>query len=346
MLNQWWSTVRDAQHVVSATLYHDQKRNQMVAQLDNHMPVRVIGRIGRRCKDRQQLLPLVRQIRASWYATLSNLLYTHDTGDGLELPHEKYQVPPVFALYDDKDNVCIVTPVIDSVDREYEMPEYSLFEIYPRETINDWGVRDGKLYLTNWDAVENSHGGVFGFGHEPREGTSGVSLEQSWRTRPIVSVLYHKFARDNGDERVLLHQKLFEKLSDKVDAMKVNRDQWRREADQNGEYKDSLPPPHRQEKDEIGKVKPESDVKRHYLRNDQLAGARLFVRGIATLDMIAKDPEVDLGSRRANRDDFCANVRTIEWLTLPWLYGLLPQEPLFDDYDSVEPLISWDRLEQ
>ena len=55
--------------------------------------------------------------------------------------------------------------------------------------------------------------------------------------------------------------------------------------------------------------------------------------------MIAKDPEVDLGSRRANRDDFCANVRTIEWLTLPWLYGLLPQEPLFDDYDSVEPLI-------
>ena len=99
------------------------------------MPVRVIGRIGRRCKDRQQLLPLVRQIRASWYATLSNLLYTHDTGDGLELPHEKYQVPPVFALYDDKDNVCIVTPVIDSVDREYEMPEYSLFEIYPRKQL-------------------------------------------------------------------------------------------------------------------------------------------------------------------------------------------------------------------
>jgi hypothetical protein len=127
-------------------------------------------------------------------------------------------------------------------------------------------------------------------------------------------------------------------------SIKRNLDEWKKEADSNGELPADSALPKQQEKDEYGGLKQGTAVKKHYLRREQCDGVRLFLRSICTLDMIVKDLEADLASRRGNKEDFAGNLRVFEMFTLPWLYGMVPKEPLFSDYHHIKPILKngWD----
>ena len=73
---------------------------------------------------------------------------------------------------------------------------------------------------------------------------------------------------------------------------------------------------------------------------EQKAGAQLFVRAIATLEMILKDPNANVVVRKGNRKDFIAAMRVLELYVLPFYFGMVFDEPLFDDYARVDPVIS------
>lgn len=75
---------------------------------------------------------------------------------------------------------------------------------------------------------------------------------------------------------------------------------------------------------------------------EQRFGARLFVRLIATLEMVLKDPDSDIVVRFGDKDDFKSALKLLESITLPNYFGILFKEPLFEDYDQVEPYPSWD----
>ena len=79
-----------------------------------------------------------------------------------------------------------------------------------------------------------------------------------------------------------------------------------------------------------------------FAQPSQFAGARMFVRMIATLEMIAKDVNSNIAVRYGNRQDFKAALKLIEKIVLPKYFGLLFPRPLFDDYNTVEPYPSWD----
>jgi predicted ABC-class ATPase len=69
---------------------------------------------------------------------------------------------------------------------------------------------------------------------------------------------------------------------------------------------------------------------------------RLWVRMTATLDMILKDTASHVLVRKGNKKDFIAALHLLEKVTLPLYYKIYCKEPLFADYDAVEPVLPWE----
>ncbi len=66
------------------------------------------------------------------------------------------------------------------------------------------------------------------------------------------------------------------------------------------------------------------------------------VRALATLEMIAKDQSAVIITRRGNSEDFKAALFLAEHYLLPDVCGITIEGPLFDDYQTVQPVIPWD----
>jgi hypothetical protein len=71
------------------------------------------------------------------------------------------------------------------------------------------------------------------------------------------------------------------------------------------------------------------------------AAIQLWVRAVATLDMILKDIDADIMVRSDDRHDFIAAVNLLEHITLPAYFGISLESPLFDNYNLVDPVIEW-----
>lgn len=68
------------------------------------------------------------------------------------------------------------------------------------------------------------------------------------------------------------------------------------------------------------------------------------VRALATLEMIAKDQQSMIITRRGHYEDFRATVLLIERYLLPDILNTIVEGPLFVDYDALEPVIPWDTI--
>lgn len=76
-----------------------------------------------------------------------------------------------------------------------------------------------------------------------------------------------------------------------------------------------------------------------YVKQCAKEAAQLFVRALATLDMILKDPQASCLQRTENRQDFKAALILTERITLPQYFGISFPSPLFENYDTVNPVI-------
>ncbi len=68
---------------------------------------------------------------------------------------------------------------------------------------------------------------------------------------------------------------------------------------------------------------------------------RLWIRMIATLDMIIKDPQAAIMSRKGNKSDFWAALKLLEKITLPLYFNIRTKTPFFSNYEQVEPVLPW-----
>jgi 3-hydroxymyristoyl/3-hydroxydecanoyl-(acyl carrier protein) dehydratase len=62
---------------------------------------------------------------------------------------------------------------------------------------------------------------------------------------------------------------------------------------------------------------------------------------IATLDMIIKDPQAAIMSRKGNKSDFWAALKLLEKITLPLYFNIRTKTPFFSNYEQVEPVLPW-----
>lgn len=80
------------------------------------------------------------------------------------------------------------------------------------------------------------------------------------------------------------------------------------------------------------------------LKPSQKSLIQLWVRMTATLEMILKDTAGHILVRKGHKGDFTAAVRLLEKVTLPLYYKIFCKEPLFPDYDAVEPVLPWELM--
>jgi hypothetical protein len=236
--------------------------------------------------------------------------------------------------------LCFVQPVLSGValPEDMQLPEYALFDVAyaraPRHKNAQWRGYEREVYLHDWSTVRSSHGGVYAYGHE----LSNEPIENQGPRTAIVSNLYTLYAQQHGADKVLVPENLYAMMMhEKAAVLERNRVGWEREALENGNMPEdcALPVCDRQHGPQKRGHVP---AKVFLMAENQKKGMQLYVRSVATLDMLVKDLEADFALRRYNQKDFKAHLLLTEQITLPWLFGLFSMEPLFDDYNEVQPL--------
>jgi hypothetical protein len=307
--------------------------------LDTGAAVEVIGRIAPDCRDRQELTSIIRIARARWHAALSNVLYGCERQGRLHT-EQRLPVLPLCVLPDQEGMLCFVQPMLPGVliTQDTKLPNYSLFDLNIPRTQRGashkvWRTIGNQLYLHDWSQVTSSHGGVYAYGHE----LSNEPIENQGPRTAIVSNLYTLYAQLNGADKVLVPEKLYEMvLQEKAAVLEANRVRWEAEAEQNGHLPDECVLPVSEERGSYKKGRAPAQV--FLIAEDQKKAVQLYLRSVATLDMLVKDLESDFALRRYNQKDFKAHILLTEQITLPWLFGLFSPEPLFDDYDQLQPV--------
>ncbi|MCK4265423.1 hypothetical protein KAW80_03635 [Candidatus Babeliales bacterium] len=262
------------------------------------------------------LAPLFQTLRANWYAALANILFLK----------EEYAVPPMVVKFGQTsssnrfyDRVYVAQKLFPEWEGKKQLP-YNTFHIHGRDRI--WGEFLGRPYCLDWENNGTNHG-VFGFG-APR-----VKRKLFFGVGSIFSDIINSYQEEFGSHYVLPTSTFYEKL---VKNSKYHRERERfySQAKQNGYYNSK-------------KVSSNTWSAKIFLGTPNMKdSARLFIKMIATLEMILKDADADIVVRKGNKEDFAAALHLLEKIVLPEFLGIFFPEPLFEDYNSVEPILSWD----
>ncbi len=274
------------------------------------------------------LAPFFQTLRANWYASLANLLFLH----------EKYSVPPMVLKYGklysnslEFDRIYLGQKVLPEWigNRQKKITMFNLSTFSNQQ----WGEFNSKPYLLDWDNGYPTNYGMFAFGLPKIKQKS--TMEFFVKFSPIASIIT-EYQKKNGLQSVLPTSQLYLELKKNSNWY----DEYKRlyqQARQNGYYDPSKT---------FNTVRHTGEVKNIYLGTQKMkTGAALFVRMIATLEMIVKDADSDIVVRKGNKQDFVAALHLIEKITLPRYFGIIFEEPLFDDYTKVEPVIHWSEFD-
>ena len=349
-INRMWEWFTKNDPLVATSVTTDQATGRKYGVLASGRKVWVLDRIEKGCKDRHRLLPLLRQVRACWYASLSNILYVTNGDDpqGRISIEEKFPTPPVVASYDDEGMIAVVQPFLQSLEnKQYQSCDYTMFEIDPTGDVDLWERLDDMLYLSDWREVKTSYQGAYAYAHEwytPTNNYGGYG--GSYHTVPLVTKLCKKYHEEKGKQSVLLTGDMMAQMNRESDLAQLIWEQVSANARKNGPHSNDKPSPRKVLRDQYGGFVQETRVPVCYTRPEQYDALRLFIRSIATIDMCVKDLEADISVQRGSKRDFKAMLALLERLTLPYNYGMLSIDPLFVDSSVIEPLMGWNYFVQ
>lgn len=259
-------------------------------------------------RDSIKLTPFFKALRAQWYAALSNLLDVDRSQNNLfTLSKIKYPVLPVTLIEKNNKVLCLQKTGTPSEEKPRFFPrELQTFNNYVRIKNVDWISLGEVLHCSQWHSAE-TYWGVYAFGCD--------FLRYGFLRKYLLE--YQKESDADGFDNVALTS------SQVLEFIEAHR-AW-------------------------GKVAQKSygvQVLHAVKRNSgQWQAVRLWVRAIATLEMLVKDPDVWIMTRKGNKQDFAATLQLLERVTLPRYFGIKLEEPLFDDYSLVQPVISWDEIQ-
>lgn len=286
------------------------------------------------CKDEQLLTPLIRVLRACWYAGLANIINGVRNADKkLAVPAEKYHVAPAFLKRGIDDNMYLVQDKYEPWQKEVKrafLSVYNPFNLiyHSAECFGDWG---GTPYRLDWQSF-GTNADIYAY---------HCNLDQNNRATEDISAVtlfVQKHQNDYGASTIISTSELLEKFKDSL-YWKFEWQDFTDDAKKNG-----LSP--KQKENAAGQkennVLGAGERKMYKARPDQRNAAQTLAILYATIDMVMKDPDSDVVIRYGNRDDFKAALKLFEKVTLPRSFGLVFNEDLFSNYDAVEPYPSWD----
>lgn len=289
------------------------------------------------CKNELLLAPLLRSLRASWYASILNLFSASSTSsNSFSLPKEQYRVVPLMLIKGE-------TGLIYAVQHHYQAWEKNLAsnvrsEYRPFNLMNfrssSHVMVGNECYRFDWDSRSTSEG-IFGFDCKLNKDKSkqyGFDLSS-------ISLIIQDNQNDHGESAVMTTSDLWQALMD---------DQyWHYECEDR--IKTAINNGAFQKPGSVQNQKSSSmwgTSKKVFLgTHEHKIIARFVIRLLATLEMVVKDANADIVVRDGNRDDFKAALKLFEHVVLPIHCGIAFVDDLFDDYDQIEPIPSWDYWE-
>jgi len=353
-LNGLWDSKGDA--IGKPTTLHNGQCDNKYLMTDENNILRLCYSFSPACKSELLLTPFLRMTRANWYASLSNLLYGGQiTSYGkLEVHDERFCVPPLLVQKQNDQTVNVLQHTFDSWDGKIPSLDKRLRRLFKLVSKSSYGEFQDKAYRLDWDC-QASHTGIFAFDCDCSKKDDMRDMYYGHGSFPIVTKIVQKYQKDHGASKVIPTSELYEKLCDSV-SWEQEQKKLERDAHKNGflpifgvqskhAHKKSSKS-HASHKTsgnhKISKKQKKKQKSIFLALPEQREGARLLVRLLATLEMIAKDPCADIAVRDGNREDFNAAILLLEKVTLPKYYGILFKDDLFYDYDTVQPYPSWD----
>lgn len=302
---------------------------------DDSEIIRAIFVLHEECKNEILLTPILRSLRANWYASILNLLRATSC-DGLDCTINKtyvYAVPLQFVQAWD-DTYYLVQRPYDVWQKNLTPQIRNMFRPFNFTDLKPsaYCSMGEAAFRVEWNN-KGTYEGLFGFDCQLLKDES----KQHMYDPSTVSRIVQDYQRKHNVHTVIPAFDLWESLSDDICWQFEQRSQ-RNRALNNGVYKDApntvpgenFSPFGRKSRKLVLATKEQSDV------------ARLVIRLLATLEMIMKDPETDVAVRNGNRDDFKAALKLYEHVVFPTYSRVVFSRDLFDDYDTVEPYPSWD----
>lgn len=310
--------------------------------------MRVLHKFGPECRSETVLAQFFKDLRVFWYAALSNLLDGQkQMGSQFSIPTAVVPVPPMFVKQGTDGSFYAAQAHmkgwVGDVGTLPKVP-YDLFNLPPTQRLR-YGEFDDNVYRLDWRA-DVTNRGLFGFGCDLSK------VKKRGFYVPAVFMIVQRYQNKFGTHTVMPTSKLLKELK-KSNYWKSVYQGWKTEAEKNSRVLDLR-------KTADGKAlgwaerfiaampqKSTQPIKRaiNFATQHQRQAARMVIRLLATLEMVVKDPDADVVVRLGHRKDFKAALKLYERVVMPYFFGILFKEPLFDDYGNVEPYPDWDSLE-
>lgn len=309
--------------------------------------IKVYYKLDIQSKDPMLITPFVRMIRANWYALFSDLFFnaTQPSERRIEIKKLLMRVAPV-VLERGEDGFVYVTqhflePWQNKIDKRTEYLSNHIFRLR-HQAEGAYGEYAREEYRTAWEC-EQTNKALYGFATNPDLQNNNSYFSSGDDEESILSYFLQNYQKDHGVSTVMPASVLL-----KETQKDTGRRIWAFEckslwetAQNNGLYGQS------ENKDgkKASRQKKSADARQvnvYVGLPEDKARVRMIVRLLATLEMVIKDPESNVVVRYGDHDDFKAALKLFEKTILPYYFGVMYQEDLFDDYDRVEPFPSWD----
>lgn len=283
------------------------------------------------CKELNALSPFLKYLRVVYYSAICNFLYS-ETNEGdsiINIPQVKYASLPNIITSNQNGHVYCIQKKIGPIEGNENFKPETKFGISLSYQVSQ-GIFDNRPYVINFENKGTSYG-LFAF-----DSTLDKKKKFILEMKSPVTEIISEYKNKEGQDKCMPASKLYVEL--------MRSEKWARErqllfdeAKKNGEFpiNDSL-------KLTLGKKEKNGYVGTFTGLSTQKEGVRLCIRSLATLEMILKDPNSDICVRKGNKKDFIAAIKLLEEVVIPKYFGILFAEPLFDNYDSIEPIIPWE----
>lgn len=268
------------------------------------------------CKDQAILSAFLKIIRSMCYAQTSNFLHAIPGEDGrYHLPIISCGVAPFKMVYGDDTyyllqkklpllsttiaDVGFIWNGISSFDKHKHIPQLIKFNVFSKAGNGAWGLFDDVPYYLDWH-VRNTSFGVYAYSY--------TNITKNVITK-IVDVAIKNMSNEGKSNPYISTSQLLTMLQEEKAAQALAKEIEQKKAQE-------IP-----------------------MNDPRIAGIRLALRIIATIELVCKDPAAKVMVRNGSKEDFIASIKLLESITLPYFFAIKLKHPLFEDYESVTPII-------
>jgi hypothetical protein len=295
----------------ASLLMNDQLQDGMQT-LSSGISVRCLDVVPTACRDSVTLSPLFSMVRAHWYVALANLLESEEIAPGhFTLKQPQYFIAPLCIKQVSGQRTAVIQKQLETFE---EKPPYEatknliLFNNYNWYRDAAWGSFNAIPHCTEWNGVETFFG-VYAFAYD-------------WDYQIVQRLVDRE--RDKKIKSGYEDPAVFAtELVRIFDEQQV----WQQFAEgKSFGYGDSS-------------TEKKKKISANSARGRSIA---LWVRAVATLEMLIKDSQSPILVRKGVKEDFVAALRLLERVTLPRYFGIYLDKNLFADYYAVQPVIPWE----